>query len=67
MAMTIEDLRKLDIIRYEKVWVVNKGMSNEQVIAASDIDEACRLFFKNKKSDIISIEKVFDNVIVAAI
>ena len=67
MAMTIEDLIKLDIIRHEKVWIVNKGMSNEQVIAASDIKEACQLFFKNNKSDIISIEKVFDNIIIAAI
>lgn len=67
MAMTIEDLIRLDAIRHERVWIVNKGMSDEQVIAASDIKEAYELFLKTRKANVISIERVFDDIILAAI
>lgn len=67
MSLTIEDAIKLDIIRHEKVWVVNKGMSDELVIAASDIKEACELFLKKRRTNAISVEKVYNDIIMAAI
>lgn len=67
MSLTIEDAMKLDIIRHEKVWIINKGMSDELVVAASDINEACELFLRKRRTNATSVEKVYNDIVMAAI
>lgn len=57
---TIEELARMEIVEYRNVYIINKGRKNEAKVIASGIDEAVKLYYRQKGDSyhVYSIEEI---------
>ena len=64
--MDLQKLAEMKIIKHERLYIINKGRSDEAKVVASDVKEACDVYRASKDLPIVSVKEE-DKVISFAI